>query len=69
MDKAVIIAVIDKSASTDHHVEYIDELIFLAKTLEINTVKSFTQKLDHPDNRTFIGKTVYKFDKTIIRNV
>ncbi len=55
-DNAVIIAVINKSATDDRHKEYIDELIFLAKTLNIHTQKTFTQKLEHPDNRTFIGK-------------
>ncbi|MEQ9288416.1 MAG: GTPase HflX [Cyclobacteriaceae bacterium] len=55
-DNAVIIAVITKSEGEDRHQEYIDELIFLARTLNITTKKTFTQKLDHPDNRTFIGK-------------
>ena len=29
---------------------------FLAKTLGIQTQKSFVQKLEHPDSRTFVGK-------------
>lgn len=56
MDNAVIIAVIDKSGSEEQAKEYIDELVFLAKTLKIEVAKTFTQKLDHPDNKTFIGK-------------
>ena len=56
MDNAVIIAVIDKSGSEEQAKEYIDELVFLAKTLKIEVVKTFTQKLDHPEKRTFIGK-------------
>ncbi|MFT7032730.1 MAG: GTP-binding protein HflX [Cyclobacteriaceae bacterium] len=56
MDNAVIIAVIDKSGSEEQTKEYIDELVFLAKTLKIEVVKTFTQKLDHPEKRTFIGK-------------
>lgn len=55
-DTAIIIAVINKSGSEDHHKEYVDELIFLAKTLNIKAKKTFTQKLEHPDKRTFIGK-------------
>jgi len=55
-DTAIIIAVINKSGSEDHHKEYVDELIFLAKTLNIEAKKTFTQKLEHPDKRTFIGK-------------
>lgn len=56
MDNAVIIAVIDKSGSEEQTKEYIDELVFLAKTLKIVVVKTFIQKLDHPEKRTFIGK-------------
>ncbi|MEQ6121144.1 GTPase HflX [Reichenbachiella sp. MALMAid0571] len=55
-DTAIIIAVINKSGSEDHHKEYVDELIFLAQTLNIETKKTFTQKLENPDKRTFIGK-------------
>lgn len=36
--------------------EYLDELEFLAETAGVKTLKKFTQKLEHPDPRTFIGK-------------
>jgi GTP-binding protein HflX len=36
--------------------EYLDELAFLAETAGAATVKRFTQKLKHPDSRTFVGK-------------
>ena len=36
--------------------EYLDELAFLAETAGVITVKKFTQKLPHPDSRTFVGK-------------
>lgn len=36
--------------------EYLDELAFLAETAGAITVKRFTQKLKHPDSRTFVGK-------------
>ncbi len=36
--------------------EYLEELAFLAETAGATTVKAFTQKLDHPDSRTFVGK-------------
>ncbi len=55
-DTAIIIAVINKSGTDDHHKEYVEELIFLAQTLNIKTKKTFTQKLENPDKRTFIGK-------------
>lgn len=35
--------------------DYLDELAFLAKTAGADPVKRFTQKLDHPDPRTFVG--------------
>ena len=52
-DKAIIIAL---SSRFDKTQEYIDELIFLAKTMKINVLKSFVQKLEKPDKKTFIGK-------------
>jgi GTP-binding protein HflX len=36
--------------------EYLDELAFLAETAGAITAKRFTQKLPHPDSRTFVGK-------------
>jgi GTP-binding protein HflX len=36
--------------------EYLDELTFLAETAGVTTVKRFTQKLPHPDSKTFVGK-------------
>lgn len=35
--------------------EYMDELEFLAQTAGAETVKRFTQRLQHPDARTFVG--------------
>jgi GTP-binding protein HflX len=34
--------------------EYLEELAFLAETAGINTKKQFTQRLDHPDVRSFV---------------
>ena len=36
--------------------DYLDELAFLAETAGVTAVKRFTQKLPHPDSRTFVGK-------------
>ena len=36
--------------------EYLLELDFLARTAGAITIKQFTQKLPHPDNKTFLGK-------------
>ena len=35
--------------------DHLDELAFLAETANILTDKRFTQRLPHPDPRTFIG--------------
>ncbi len=54
--KAVLIGLINKE-QTEHLVnEYLDELTFLAETAGANTIKRFTQRLPHPDSKTFIGK-------------
>lgn len=36
--------------------EYLDELAFLAETAGAKTERKFTQKLDFPNPKTFIGK-------------
>ncbi len=54
--KAVLVGLINKE-QTEHLVnEYLDELAFLAETAGAKTIKRFTQKLPHPDSRTFVGK-------------
>jgi GTP-binding protein HflX len=54
--KAVLVGLINKE-QTEHLVnEYLDELAFLAETAGAKAVKRFTQRLSHPDSRTFIGK-------------
>ena len=54
--KAVLVGLIDKE-QTEHLLnEYLDELAFLAETAGAIAVKRFTQRLPHPDSRTFIGK-------------
>ncbi len=52
----VLVAVIQKGQEEHLVKEYLDELQFLAETAGAITVKTFTQKLDHPDSRTFVGK-------------
>ncbi|MDQ6755800.1 MAG: GTPase HflX, partial [Bacteroidota bacterium] len=53
---AVLIGLINKDQTEYEVNEYLDELAFLAETAGAKTVKRFTQKLPHPDSRTFIGK-------------
>ena len=56
IESAVLVAVINQQQSAEKAEEYLDELAFLAETAGILTVKRFTQRLDKPDTRTFIGK-------------
>ena len=56
MEKAVLIGLITPDVSTELVEEYLLELDFLARTAGAETVKQFTQKLPHPDNKTFLGK-------------
>lgn len=53
---AVLVNVIQQGQSEHLAKEYLDELIFLAETAGATTVKTFSQKLDHPDSKTFVGK-------------
>ena len=55
-EKAVLVGVVQKDQTEQQVQEYLDELAFLAETAGAVTVKRFTQKLQHPDSRTFIGK-------------
>ncbi len=55
-EKAVLIGLVHKDQTEQQVHEYLDELAFLAETAGAVTVKRFTQKLQHPDSRTFVGK-------------
>ena len=53
---AVLVALIQDGQTEQLVNEYLSELEFLAETAGAVTVKTFTQKLFHPDSRTFVGK-------------
>jgi GTP-binding protein HflX len=53
---AVLVGLIQKDNTSEQVTEYLDELEFLAETAGATTVKRFTQRLPHPDSRTFVGK-------------
>ena len=55
-ERAVLVGLINKDQTEQQVQEYLDELAFLAETAGAVTVKRFTQKLQHPDSRTFVGK-------------
>src|ERR1043165_8292235 len=55
-EKAVLVGMVHNNQTDLQMQEYLDELAFLAETAGAIAVKKFTQKLSHPDSRTFIGK-------------
>lgn len=54
-EKAVLIAVVSQHQDEEKTTEYLDELEFLTLTAGGKTVKRFTQKLERPNPKTFIG--------------
>ena len=56
MEKAVLIGLITPDVTKEQAYEYLDELAFLTDTAGAKPVRNFTQKLPHPDNKTFLGK-------------
>lgn len=55
-ERAVLVGLVDKTQTEEQAQEYLDELAFLAETAGAVTLKRFTQKLLHPDSKTFVGK-------------
>lgn len=55
-EKAVLVGLVHRDQTETQVQEFLDELAFLAETAGASTLKRFTQKLPHPDSRTFIGK-------------
>jgi len=55
-ENAILIGLVTKDQTEQQVNEYLDELAFLAETAGASTVKRFTQKLPHPDSKTFVGK-------------
>jgi len=54
-ETAVMVGIITQQQSESLLREYLDELQFLVETAGAKPVRTFTQKMDHPDTRTFIG--------------
>ena len=64
---AVMVALITKGQPEEKVVEYLDELAFLAETLGLEVVKSFTQRMERPEVKTFVGKGKLEEIKTYIK--
>lgn len=67
LESAVLIGVVTKEQNEEKSKEYLDELEFLTYTAGGEVVKRFTQKMDMPNPKTFIGtgkmEEVQKFIK------
>jgi GTPase len=55
-EKAILVGLVQPLQHEDTVKDYMDELAFLAETAGAVAIKRFTQKLQHPDSKTFIGK-------------
>jgi GTPase len=55
-EKAILVGIVDKTQTDEQVQEYLDELAFLAETAGAVTLRRFTQKMTHPDSKTFVGK-------------
>jgi GTPase len=65
-EKAVLVGLIHKTQTDEQTQEYLDELAFLAETAGAMPLKRFTQKLQHPDSKTYVGKGKLEEIKTYI---
>jgi GTPase len=54
-DTAVLVALIRQGQSDQQAQEYLDELAFLTETLGAKTVYRFTQRMEKPDVKSFVG--------------
>ena len=54
-EKAVLVGIITQNQSEDKLNEYLDELEFLTQTAGGEVLKRFTQKMEKPNPKTFVG--------------
>ena len=66
LEKAVLIGVISQDQDAEKSQEYLDELEFLTFTAGGEAVKRFTQKMDVPNPKTFIGTGKMEEVKTYV---
>lgn len=55
-EKAVLVGLVTGRQTEEQVKEYLDELEFLASTAGAKTIKTFIQRLDNPNVRTYVGK-------------
>ena len=67
-ERAVLVGLIQKDETEQQVREFMDELAFLAETAGAITIKRFTQKMQHPDSRTFVGSGKLEEIKQYVQN-
>ncbi|TAE73086.1 MAG: GTPase HflX [Bacteroidetes bacterium] len=55
-EKAILVALITEQQNEEKTKIYLEELAFLALTLEMQVQKKFTQRLSKPETHTYLGK-------------
>ena len=55
-ERSVLVGIINDSQNEEKLNEFLEELEFLSLTAGGNVVKKFTQKINTPNPKTFIGK-------------
>lgn len=66
-EKAILVGLVYQQQTEQQLKEFLAELAFLSETAGAKAVKSFYQKLPHPDSKTFIGKGKLEEISTYIR--
>jgi len=56
LEKTILVGVITNDQGVEKSMDYLDELAFLTKTAGGSVYKVFTQKLNNPNPKTFIGE-------------
>lgn len=54
-ERVILVGLITRDQNEDKLTEYLDELQFLAYTAGAEVIKRFSQRLEHPDPRFFVG--------------
>lgn len=67
-ERAVLVGLVNDTQPEERVKEYLDELAFLADTAGAETIARFTQRLDYPNPRTFVGKGKLEEIKDFVEN-
>src|ERR1700761_9554732 len=54
-ERAILVGIITPNETEEQEKEYLEELEFLVETAGGETIRSFTQKMKHPERATFVG--------------